>query len=133
MLELEFLTRILGAGNESKIEIKPLGIVSEGLRVINLLAYFPRIVEIKDMKGDDYSITVPEPAAYVIQKILTNPTRNPIEKKIKDIIAVKELIYHIVQSNEHKLILSKVYNTLNPKQKIIVNNVCKENDIQLPL
>ena len=37
LLELEFLTRVLGSGSDKRMEIKPLGIVSEGLRVINIL------------------------------------------------------------------------------------------------
>ena len=89
LLELEFLTRVLGSGSDKRMEIKPLGIVSEGLRVINILANFPREVETKSPDGKLYKLIVPEPAVYVVQKILTNPIRNPPGKKAKDIAAVK--------------------------------------------
>ena len=47
LLELEFLTRILGAGEKGITEIKPLGIKSEGLRVLNILSDYPCEVQIR--------------------------------------------------------------------------------------
>lgn len=133
LLELEFLTRVLGAGSEGKINIKPLGITSEGLRVINILSDFAREVKVTGTDDETYSLTIPEPAVYVIQKILTNPIREPSEKKAKDIVAVKELLYHIEKSSEHKAKLNEVYKALSAKQLKTVNQVCKENQIVLPL
>lgn len=131
LFELEFLTRVLGAGTEGKIDIKPLGITSEGLRVINILSNFPRDITVTGLDGNEYDIIVPEPAVYVIQKILTNPIREPMEKKQKDIIAVKEILFHIEQSSEHKSMLKGVYKTLTEKQKKILKQVCEENGIVL--
>ena len=74
-------------------------------------------------------MTVPEPAVYVVQKILTNPIRNPPEKKTKDINSVKELLYHIEKSPEHLSKLKEVYNTLAKKQLKILEQVCSENQI----
>ena len=133
LLELEFLTRILGAGTEGRMEIKPLGITSEGLRVINILSDYAREVEKQGSDGKAYTITVPEPSAYVIQKILTNPVREPAEKKAKDIAAVKELLYHIEKSAEHKTKLKEVYLKLSAKQLKTVKQVCAENQIILPV
>ena len=129
LLELEFLTRVLGAGTEGKTEIKPLGIFSEGLRVVNILANFPREIDVTAPDGKVYTLTVPEPAVYVIQKILTNPVRNPPEKKLKDIAAVKELLYHIKKSDEHILKLKEVCQTLTAKQVKTLKQVCEENEI----
>lgn len=131
LLELEFLTRVLGAGTESKMEIKPLGIISEGLRVINILSDFARELEVKGTDEEVYTVTVPEPSVYVIQKLLTNPVREPPEKKAKDIEAVKELLYHIEKSEEHKNLLIKIYNTLSKKQLKTLKDVCLENQISL--
>lgn len=129
LLELEFLTRILGAGTEGKIEIKSLGIRSEGLRVINILGLFAKEVKALSPDKNEYTIIVPEPAAYVVQKILTNPTRKPPEKKQKDIAAVKELLYHIEKSPEHLMKLQEVYKSLSKKQLKILKQVCTENNI----
>lgn len=133
LLELEFLTRVLGAGTDGRMDIKPLGITSEGLRVINILANFAKKIETIGTDGEVYTITIPEPAVYVIQKILTNPIREPQEKKAKDIAAVKELLYHIEKSTEHKIKLNEVYKTLSAKQLKIIKQVCDENKIILPL
>ena len=83
LLELEFLTRVLGAGTEGRMDIKHIGITSEGLRVINILSNFAREIEVTGTDGEIYTITVPEPAVFAIQKILTNPTRKPPEKNKK--------------------------------------------------
>ena len=133
LLELEFLTRVLGSGTEGRMKIKPLGITSEGLRVIKIFSNFVREVIVTGTDGESYAITIPEPAVYVIQKILTNPVREPPEKKAKDIEAVKELLYHIEKSAEHKTRLNEVYKTLSAKQIKTLNQVCKENNIILPL
>ena len=131
LLELEFLTRVLGSGSDKRMEIKPLGIVSEGLRVINILANFTREVEAKSPDGKLFKLIVPEPAVYVVQKILTNPMRNPPEKKAKDIAAVKELLYHIQQSKEHTAKLKEVYKSLSAKQLKVLSQVCAENGIEV--
>lgn len=130
-LELEFLTRILGSGTEGKIKIEPLGITSEGLRVINILSNFACNVEKTLDNGEKYTIPVPEPAVYVIQKILTNPTRQPEEKKVKDITAVQELLYHIKKDDYHFAKLKEVYAILSKKQLKIAEAVCLENGIKL--
>ena len=128
-LELEFLTRVLGAGTEGRMEIKPLGITSEGLRVINILASFPREIEVTSPQDETFTITIPEPAVYTVQKILTNPIRNPAEKKQKDIAAVRELLYHMEKSPEHMFKLKEVYNSLSKKQNKVLKQVCDENNI----
>lgn len=132
LLELEFLTRVLGAGTDGKVNIKPLGITSEGLRAINILSDFAREIETTATDGEKYTLIIPEPSAYVIQKILTNPDREPREKRAKDIVAVKELLYHIEKSTEHKTKFSEVYKTLSVKQLKIIKQVCEENQIVLP-
>ena len=130
-LEIEFLTRVLGAGTEGKIRIEPLGITSEGLRVINILSDFACTVE--KILDDEikYEIMVPEPAVYVIQKILTNPTRQPEEKKIKDISAVKELLYHIQKDDYHYAKLKEVHQFLSKKQLKTLEAVCTQYEINL--
>ena len=130
-LELEFLTKVLGAGTEGKIKIEPLGITSEGLRVINILSDFACTVEKILDNGLSYEITVPEPAVYVLQKILTNPTRQPEEKKLKDMSAVQELLYHIKKDEYHSMKLREVHNSLSKKQLKTLESVCSQYGIRL--
>ena len=126
LLEVEFLTRVLGSGEKGPYPIRALGIQSEGLREINIFYDFACEVE---RKG--YKITIPEPSAYVLQKIMTNPERMPASKKQKDIGAVKELLVHIQQSNDHRSKLKEVYDRLSEKQRSTVHKVASENYIEL--
>ena len=88
LLEIEFLTRSVGRGG-STAKIPSIGITAESLRTINMLADYPLELDCRD-----YILTVPEPAAYVLQKLYTNPTRKP-DKQKKDVRAVRELLEHI--------------------------------------
>ena len=102
------------------------------LRAINILSDFAREIESTATDGEKYTLIIPEPSAYVIQKILTNTDREPREKRAKDIVAVKEILYHIEKSAEHKTKFSEVYKTLSVKQLKIIRQVCEENQIVLP-
>lgn len=125
-LELEFLTRALGSAAKSTYPICSLDIKSEGLRAINILADYACEVEIKG-----YKLYVPEPSAYVIQKILTNPERIPKYKREKDMIAVSEILIHIKQNELHLNKLRDVYYTLTKKQIKIVNEVIERYPVLL--
>lgn len=85
LLELEFLTRVLGQGQPIN-EIPSLKIKAVGMREVNMLAEYPLAI---DCNG--YNITVPEPEAYMIHKLIINSKRTP-EKMEKDIRAMRELI-----------------------------------------
>jgi hypothetical protein len=126
LLELEFLTRVLGSGAKGSNTIQALGIQSEGLRELNILYDFACEIE-----RNGYKVIVPEPSAYVIQKIIANPNRVPANKKQKDIDAVKELLFHIQQSTEHMYKLKEVYDSLSLKQRTTVHKVASKNYIEL--
>lgn len=128
ILEVEFLTRLLGEGKDNSYEIRYLGIKSEGIRDINIISDFTRTI---DKNG--YSINIPEPAVYVIQKLLINKTRKPAYKKEKDIDSVKEILYHIKNNEEQKKLLNRIYTYLTDKQKKKVDKVCRENNIDIGL
>ncbi len=126
LLELEFLTRVIGAGRKNQNNIKSLGIKAEGLREINILADY-----VCEVNKNDYCLQVPEPSAYIIQKILTNPTRIPKYKQKKDINAVEELLIHVNGTPYHKNKLKEIYNSLSKKQLKTVEMVLHENHLEL--
>jgi hypothetical protein len=113
LLELEFITRVLGKGRAT-YKIPSIGIEAEGLRVVNMLADYPLKVEC-----NDHVIIVPEPEAYVLQKLLTNPTRTPVDKKEKDIQAVRELLKHI-DSNR----VRQIFGEMPKRSQSTVVSVC---------
>lgn len=106
--------------------IRALGIKSEGLRIINILTDYACEIE-----KNGYHLIIPEPAAYIIQKVLANPTRVPNSKKKKDMLAVEELLVHIKQSEYHSHKLAEIYSTLSAKQLETVSQVLIEHHIKL--
>jgi len=126
LLEIEFLTRSIGNASKLSYPIRALGIKSEGLRIINILADYACEIE-----RNGYNLIVPEPAAYIMQKILANPTRSPISKKVKDMIAVEELLVHIKQNDYHSSKLTEIYRKLTLKQLNIAHRVVTEYHIEL--
>jgi len=119
LLELEFITRVLGEGQPVS-EIPSLKIKAEGLRVVNMLADYPL-----EIAFDDLIVTVPEPEAYILQKLLTNPTRTPEYKKEKDIQAIKELLKHV--SNER---LNQILGSLKKAAQATINETKAKHFIE---
>ena len=126
LLEIEFLTKVIGSGSQSVYLIKGLGIKAEGLRIINMLDDYAT-----EVMRNGYKITVPLPAAYVVQKLLANPTRVPASKKAKDIASVLNLLDHIKASEKHRRDLELVLSGLTEKQRAVLDKVVKENNIYL--
>lgn len=124
LLEVEFLVRAIGKGS-STIKIPSIGITAESLRTVNMLADFPL-----EMKYRNYIVTVPEPAAYVLQKLYTNPTRRA-DKREKDIRAIKLLLPHIKSSKYDNSRLILIFNSLHKNHQKIITATCESNFIEL--
>jgi len=121
LLEIEFLTRVLGSGNRIYESIPSIGIKAVGLRDVNILVKYPLRLQCKG-----YDISVPEPEAYVIHKIIINPQRASEYKQEKDIRSVEALLRH---TNKDRL--RQIFDELPKKEKLIVNTVCEKNTIIL--
>lgn len=93
ILEIEFLTRALGKGSPIA-KIPSLDIKAESLRDINMLVNYPKQVTITN-NNKKIKVFVPEPEAYVLQKIMINQTRKPLHKKEKDIQAIEKLLPYV--------------------------------------
>ena len=126
LLEIEFLTKVIGSGSQHVYLIKGLGIKAEGLRIINILDDYAT-----EVMQNGYKITVPLPAAYVVQKLLANPTRVPVSKKEKDIASVLNLLDHIKASEKHRQDLRQILSGLTEKQRKVLDEVTKANHINL--
>jgi len=120
-LTIEFLIRVLGSGDEPNQKIQSLGIVGSGLRSINILEKYPLVLEC-----ERYSITVPEPEIYILQKLIINPERKNIEKKEKDLQSIRWLLPHVNKDR-----MKEIYEGLAGKQKKTIDEVCKLNFIDI--
>ena len=120
-LEIEFLVRVLGSGERRYEKIPSIGITAVGLREVNLLANYPLQLECRK-----YKITVPEPEAYIIQKLIINPLRTSDEKREKDMRGVDILLRHINRDR-----LRQIYDNLPKKDRQVVDDVCDSNAIKI--
>jgi len=127
LLELEFITRVLGQGRSIN-EIKSLKIRAEGLRTVNMLAAYPLRINTSTLYSGIINsvITVPEPEAYIVQKLLANPTRTPTFKQEKDIQAVRELLGHVNKRRVHDILVG-----LTKKEMAAVNDTAERNFLSL--
>ncbi|MDR0305431.1 MAG: nucleotidyltransferase domain-containing protein [Chitinispirillales bacterium] len=119
LLELEFITRVLGEGQDT-YKIPSIGIKAEGLRIVNMLVDYPL-----SLNYNGHTVIVPEPEAYILQKLLTNPKRNPASKKEKDIQAVRELLKYVDKKR-----IGQIFDRMSTKSQKIVDAVCEGNFIE---
>jgi len=113
ILEVEFLTRALAQGDVVN-KIPSLKISASGIKEINILEKFPL-----KLKCKDFIITVPEPEAYVLQKILINPKRKTEEKREKDMMSIQEL-WKLIDKDR----VNEVFKYFTRKQQNIIIEVC---------
>jgi len=108
LLEIEFITRSLRYKSEI-YHIPALGINAVGLLDAKILAKYPTKVNYMGK-----TVVVPEPEAYVLQKLLINSTRK-IDKQEKDIASVENLAHYI---NKNRLF--ELRKNLTNKEKVKV-------------
>ncbi|MHB1454656.1 MAG: hypothetical protein ACYCYM_11995 [Saccharofermentanales bacterium] len=125
LLELEFLTMVHGSGRDNVYSIRSLDIKSEGLREINIIADFTF-----EYRKNGLLILLPEPAVYIVQKILANPSRVPTLKKEKDMRSVKNILKYIMEDDYHKNKLKEIMSTLSKKQQAVYKRVCEEYHVE---
>ena len=121
LLTIEFLIKVLGSGEKEHQEIPSLGIVGIGLRDINLLERYPLT-----LTCDKYTITVPEPEAYILQKLIINPKRIKPDKREKDLQSIRRLLPYI-----NKERIRDIFCTLTKKQQKAINETCEVNFIDI--
>lgn len=125
LLEISFLSRTVGAQQNGPRKIKAFQIYSEGIRDVNILEKYPMHILAKD-----YEIVVPEPAVFIIQKLLAYPKRKPDYKKEKDIVAINELLPFVIESDQKERLLD-IFNRLSDKEKKRVLRICEDRSIRV--
>lgn len=117
----EFLIPELGKGMDGVCEIKLLNINAQPLRFLNILQ--DNVIKI-DFKG--ISVNVPEPAAYALHKFIIGRRRTKREKAQRDFLAAKEIAEFLIQNDEQKRKLIKIYTSFPKKWQDKINASAKE-------
>ncbi len=128
LLEIEFLTRQIGAGRDPVIDIPAIGMRGQALRDVNLLAEHPMVLEAKE-----HQILVPEPAVYVLQKILIHPHRVPAWKKEKDLESVRGLMPFIRNIPHDLSCWHEAVSGLSDKERSVLQRVAVEQFLDIPV
>lgn len=90
-LRVEFLVPELGRGHDKPAEVKKLGVQAQGLRYLNFLTSFPRVVS-----HEDLHVRVPEPAVFALHKLIISARRLNKVKAAKDLdmaVGLLEFLY----------------------------------------
>ena len=72
-----------------------------------------------------YEVNVPSPASYCLQKLLINKERS-VEKRIKDIDAIRYLLGYVVASKKYKDELIDSYGNAPKKWKKAIKETMTE-------
>ena len=112
--ELEFLARRLGKG-ERTIKIPSLDITVESIRELDLLAKYPLVVKV-----DGFDIVVPEPAAYLLQKLIVSSKRKTAEKQQKDLDSADYILFNIESYGCDLARVVEIFSNLHPSQQKII-------------
>ena len=118
-LEIQFITPERGRGKDKAYDIKQFQIKVEGIRSLGILQD-----NSFTMKHGDISLRIPEPEAYVLQKILASRKRTDEDKRKKDLYTALSIGELCLQDHRRKRSMKVIFNTL-PKtwQKEILKDI----------
>jgi hypothetical protein len=126
-LTFEFLTDAGAKADEKQHTIKDLNIVAQELHFMNIPLAYNMAVQFKDL-----TLTIPEPEAFALHKLIVSQRRGKSDKRDKDIEAARGMFQFFKGKDIHVKRLHQIINDM-PKgwQKKIVDGL-KATGIVLP-
>lgn len=106
-LEIQFLTPELGRGKDAPYSIKQLGVNAEGLRYLTLLQNYRFAI-----KHEGITLWLPEPEAFVLQKILASQERSDSIKKERDLTSAQTIGELCLHSPKRRARLKFIFHNL---------------------
>lgn len=119
-LELDFLTPEIGRPNSTPYTVKNLNITAQRLRFLSILQDNTLTVDY-----NSFPVTVPQPAAFVLHKLLISERRNNSAKKIKDRQTASQIGEYLLTQPKQQQLLVLIFSSFKPKWKKTVLNICK--------
>lgn len=86
-LRLEFLVPEIGRGDAGPVEIRDLNVNAQSIRYLNFLTAYP-----KKIRYHNITVSVPEPAAFALHKLIISARRTKKEKREKDLEAARGVL-----------------------------------------
>lgn len=119
-LELELLVPMVGREDKKPVVVPQLKTSAQKLRYLDVLGDHVIVVSFKGLK-----VKVPEPAAYVLQKLLIQEKRKP-DKKAKDMEAMQGISRFLLKSKEGKASFLKIFSSLQSGWKKTILDACEK-------
>jgi len=123
-LELEILVPLTGPIDKKPAKIPKLKTTAQKLRYLDVLGH-TIMVAYKGLK-----IKVPDPAAYILQKLLIQDRREP-DKKAKDMEAIEGIGRFLLRNRSGKKTLGDFYTELPPgwQKKILAASKAEASEL----
>ena len=123
-LRLEFLVPEMGRGSDGPREIRKLHIKAQGLRYLNLLTAYPRLISYQKL-----SVCVPEPAVFALHKLIISARRLNQTKQKSDLdTAVGLLDFLYSRPNE----VSRIKSILRTLPKKWIKTILEVSEKHFP-
>lgn len=126
-LEIEFLVAETGITKDKPFPVKKLNINAQRLRYLDILQKDPMIINVNNIH-----ITVADPCAFVLNKLITSTRRKLKQKGEKDLTTAIELGEYLLHNAEYQNRMRLIFNSLHPGiRKKIIQIVKNKSDIVL--
>jgi hypothetical protein len=119
-LEIQFLTPATGRALNRPKDIKKLNINAESLTYLKMLQDYKTQITDKGL-----TVWIPEPAAFVLHKILISPKRKNPDKKEKDLMAAQSIGELCLSYDHHRDRLSEIFAALPKKWRRTIADILK--------
>ena len=119
-LEVEFLVPMLGRQVNTPFTLNALKTNAQRLRFLDILVKYSKLVDYCNLK-----VRVPEPAAYVINKLIASSRRDNPLKASKDLKSAKELGEYILVDEVQRNLLKSIYSGYKTNIKKKIANIVK--------
>lgn len=125
-MEIEFLVPEVGKSRNKPFPLKNLNTNAQRIRYLDIIENHPMEMVFQGLK-----IVVPQPAAFVINKIIISQRRLNVAKKEKDLLSAAELGTYILRFHQQKTLLKNIFNDLTPRLQRKILEILKKdsNDI----
>lgn len=120
-LEVEFLTPERGRGREKPYTIDKLHVNAQGLRYLDLIQSHVMKTSFRGI-----SLNVPEPTAYVLHKFIVSGRRKKSFKKGKDIETARQIGEYLLEQEDQRKKMRKIYVGMPEKWKKDLLKIVKE-------
>jgi len=121
-LIIDFLVPERGKGDDNPFPMPQLGLNAQKLRFLEVLLEHPMKIKV-----DDFTLTLPHPAAFALQKLIISWRRSKEEKKLKERQEGIRMLNLLVTKGETNSIIS-IFNTFPRKWKTSIVRALEVSD-----